>query len=832
MLTLKYALRTLLKSPFVTTVAVLSLALGIGANAAIFSLFNQMLLRPLPVTAPQQLVNLSAPGPKPGSTSCNQAGTCEEVFSYAMFRDLERSQTVLRGLAAHRSFGANIAYKNQTLSGEGMLVSGSYFPTLGVQAARGRLIGPADDRNIAGHPVAVLSHRFWETQLGSDPAVIDQVIVVNGQSLTIIGVAPDGFRGTTLGSDPRVFVPLTMRGALGSNVGDFDRRNAYWAYVFGRLKDGGSLAQASEGINAVYGPIITDVEAPQQENISAATLQRFKARKVTLTPGARGQSDLHTEARLPLILLFSITGIVLLIACANIANLLLARAANRSMEMAVRLSIGAARWQLMRQLLAESVLLSLIGGAASLVVARWTLGAIAGMLPDEAAGVFTLSLDANVVLFAAITAVLTGILFGLFPALHSTRADLIGTIRSNAGNLSSHRAATRFRTSLVTAQIALSMSLLIAAGLFIRSLDNISKVDLGVKIDHVATFIISPRRSGYEPARSKALFQRVEEELAALPGVTAVSSGLVRILAGNNWGNSVRVEGFQADPDTDTGASFNEIGTAYLSSLGIPLLAGREFTASDALGAPRVAIVNEAFARKFKLGKDAVGKRISDDGPTGELNIEIVGLMKDAKYSQVKDAIPPQYFLPWRQDSTIGALNFYVRSSSEPEQLLQSIPRLIAKLDANLPVEDLRTLPQQVNQNVFMDRMISTLSAAFAILATLLAAVGLYGVLAYTVAQRTREIGVRMALGASGGMVRGMVLRQVAMMVVVGGLIGIAAALAMGRGAQSLLYGVKGFDLVATIGGAIVLGLVALAAGYVPALKASQVDPMRALRFD
>ncbi|MBK6306363.1 MAG: ABC transporter permease [Gemmatimonadetes bacterium] len=500
--------------------------------------------------------------------------------------------------------------------------------------------------------------------------------------------------------------------------------------------------------------------------------------------------------------------------------------------MAVRLSIGAARWQLMRQLLAESVLLSLIGGAASLVVARWTLGAIAGMLPDEAAGVFTLSLDANVVLFAAITAVLTGILFGLFPALHSTRADLIGTIRSNAGNLSSHRAATRFRTSLVTAQIALSMSLLIAAGLFIRSLDNISKVDLGVKIDHVATFIISPRRSGYEPARSKALFQRVEEELAALPGVTAVSSGLVRILAGNNWGNSVRVEGFQADPDTDTGASFNEIGTAYLSSLGIPLLAGREFTASDALGAPRVAIVNEAFARKFKLGKDAVGKRISDDGPTGELNIEIVGLMKDAKYSQVKDAIPPQYFLPWRQDSTIGALNFYVRSSSDPEQLLQSIPRLIAKLDANLPVEDLRTLPQQVNQNVFMDRMISTLSAAFAILATLLAAVGLYGVLAYTVAQRTREIGVRMALGASGGMVRGMVLRQVAMMVVVGGLIGIAAALAMGRGAQSLLYGVKGFDLVATIGGAIVLGLVALAAGYVPALKASQVDPMRALRFD
>lgn len=832
MLTLKYAFRTLAKSPFVTAVAVISLALGIGANAAIFSLFNQMLLRPLPVSQPARLVNLSAPGPKPGSTSCNQAGDCDDVFSYSMFRDLERSQTVFSGLAAHVSFGANIAYKNQTLSGEGMFISGSYFPTLGLQAARGRLIGPTDDQNVGGHPVAVLSHRFWETQLGSDPGVIDQVVVVNGQSLTIIGIAPPGFMGTTLGTDPRVFVPLTMRGALGNGTEEYTKRNMYWAYLFGRLKEGVSIAQAEQGINAIYRPIITDVEAPQQENMSAATMQRFKAREVKVTPGARGQSSVHSEARTPLILLFSITGIVLLIACANIANLLLARAANRSMEMAVRLSIGAARWQLLRQLLAESILLSLIGGAASLVVAQWTLAAISRMLPDDAAAVFTLTLDGTVVLFASVTAVFTGLLFGLFPALHSTRSDLINTIRSNAGNLSSHRAASRFRTSLVTAQIALSMSLLIAAGLFIRSLNNVSKVDLGVKIDNVATFLISPRRNGYEPARSRALFQRVEEELAALPGVTAVTSGRVRLMAGSNWGSSMRVEGFQSDPDTDTDARFNAVGTGYLASLGIPLLAGREFTASDALGAPRVAIVNESFARKFKLGKDVVGKRISDEGPKGELNVEIIGLMKDAKYSEVKDEIPPQYFLAWRQDSTVGSLNFYVRSSMAPEQLLQSIPKLIAKLDANLPVEDLRTLPQQVNQNVFMDRMISTLSAAFAILATMLAAVGLYGVLAYTVAQRTREIGVRMALGASGGMVRGMVLRQVGMMVAVGGVIGIAAALAMGRGAQSLLYGVKGFDLISTVGGALLLGAVALGAGYIPALKASKVNPMRALRYD
>ena len=384
----------------------------------------------------------------------------------------------------------------------------------------------------------------------------------------------------------------------------------------------------------------------------------------------------------------------------------------------------------------------------------------------------------------------------------------------------------------MTAQIALSMSLLIAAGLFIRSLDNVSKVDLGVKVDNVATFTIAPRRNGYTPVRSAALFQRVEEELAALPGANSVSSGRVRLLSGSNWGSGVAVEGFEANSDTDIDASFNAVGTAYLATLGIPLLAGREFTPADLIGTPRVAIVNEAFTRKFKLGKDAIGKRFSDDGLRGEKNIQIVGVMKDAKYSQVKDEIPPQFFLPWRQDSTVGALNFYVRSAMAPEQLLQAIPKVIAKLDPNLPVEDLRTMPQVVKENVFMDRMISTLSASFAVLATLLAAVGMYGVLAYTVAQRTREIGVRMALGADGGRVRTMILRQVGAMVAIGGVIGIAAALALGRGAQSLLFGVKGFDAVSTVGGALLLTVVALGAGYLPALKASQVDPMRALRYD
>ncbi|ODT04424.1 MAG: hypothetical protein ABS52_05145 [Gemmatimonadetes bacterium SCN 70-22] len=829
--TIRYAFRTLAKSPFVTAVAVISLALGIGANAAIFSLFNQMLLRNLPVREASRLVNLSAPGPKPGRTSCSQAGDCEQVLSYPMFRDLEQRQTVLAGLAAHRGFTANVAFRNQTLNGNGMFVSGSYFSTLGISAARGRLIGPNDDEIIGAHPLAVLSHQYWETQLGSDPSVLNEVITVNGQALTIIGIAPEGFTGTTLGIEPHVFVPITMRGLLSGPRDDYERRSSYWVYAFGRLKPGVDLAQAAQGLNSIYKPIITDVEAPQQQGMSDATMARFKARELVLAPGARGQSTIHTESRTPLFMLMGITAIVLLIACANIANLLLARAANRSMEMAVRLSIGAARWQLLRQLLTESVLLAVMGGVVSVIVAQWTLTAIASMLPPAATRTLVLSLDTGVVVFAAATSLATGVLFGLFPALHSTRSDLVTTIRSNAGNLSSHKSAARFRSSLVTAQIALSMALLVAAGLFIRSLANIARVELGVKADNVVTFAISPRLNGYAPARSATLFNRVEEELSGLPGVTAVSSARVPILSGDNWGTDMRVEGFQADPDTDTNARFNEVGAGYLSALGIPLLAGREFTVADGRGAPQVAVVNEAFARKFNMGRDVVGKHISTEGE-GPLEIEIVGLIKDAKYSDVKRAVPPQFFIPWRQDSTVGNMYFYVRTAMAPEQLLRSIPPLLARLDPNLPVEELKTLPQQVKENVFLDRMLGTLSAAFAALATLLAAVGLYGVLAYTVAQRTREIGVRMALGADAGMVRGMVLRQVAVMLAIGGVIGIAGAVAVGRGAQSLLYGVQGFDPFAVVGGALLLAVVALGAGYLPALRASKVDPMRALRYE
>ena len=830
MANLKLAIRMLVKTPFVTTVAVVSLALGIGANTAIFSLFNQFLLRPLPVQEPERLVNLEAPGPKPGSDNCNQAGGCDEVFSYPMFRDLRQDQTVFTDMAAHRLFGVNVAYAGQTMSGDGMQVSGSYFPTLGLVPTLGRLLGPEVDSPVGGHPIVVLSDEFWRTRLAADQSVLDDTIIVNGQPMAIVGVAPAGFRGTTLGARPMIFVPITMRSQLNPGFDAFENRRSYCVYLFARLKPGVSLAQAHAGIEPLYRGILAEVEAPLQESMSEQTLARFKAKPIPIKDGRRGQSSVSEEARAPLILLLAVTAIVVLIACANIANLLLARSAARAPEMAVRLSIGASRRHLLTQLLTESCLLALVGGAVGLLVARWTLALIGALLPPEAMSTVELTLDRSGVLFTMAVSLGTGVLFGIFPSLHSTRAELATTLKGQAGQPSGARASARFRTGLVTAQIALSMALLIAAGLFIQSLTNVSRVELGIQTEDVVTFRLAPTLNGYDPLQTRALFERVETELAAQLGVTSVSAAAVPVFGGNSWGNNVMVEGFEAGPDTDRNSRVNMIGTEYFRTLEIPLLAGRDFTESDALETPKVVIVNESFARKFGLGREAIGKRMARGGLDAELDTEIVGLVRDARYNDVKRPAPPLFYWPYRQDDANGSITFYARTTLPPDDLLRTIPTLIAQLDPNLPVNELKTLPQQVRENVVLDRMIGILSTAFALLATLLAAVGLYGVLAYTVAQRTREIGLRMALGADARRLRAMVLGQVGRMTLVGGIVGTLVALGLSRFARSLLYEIEGTNPIVVAGAILALSVVALGAGSVPAHRASRIDPMRALR--
>jgi predicted permease len=792
-----------------------------------------MLLRPLPVPEPWRLVNLTAPGPKPGSQSCNQAGDCDEVFSYPMFRDLEREQKVFTTIAAHRTFGANLAYRGQTMNGDGVLVSGSYFPVLGIHPAIGRLLSPQDDQKLGESLVVVLSHSYWTSRFGRNPSVIGETLVVNGQHLTIVGVASEGFEGTTLGARPQVFVPITLRGLMEPGFNRFDNRQAYWAYLFARLRPGVSIDEARTQLNVQYRAIVNDVEAALQKGMSDQTLARFRAKQVGVEDGARGQSSLDGEAQTPLRLLIGVTGLVLLIACANIANLLLARSAARANEMAIRLSIGASRWQLVAQLLVESCLLAVFGGIAGIVVSQWTLDLILSLLPTQTASSLQPRIDTTVALFAAALTAGTGLLFGLFPALHSTRPDLLSTLKGQAGQPSGARAAARFRSTLATSQIAISMALLVAAGLFTKSLMNVSRVELGINIDHLITFGVSPELNGYTSERSVQFFQRLEDELAAQPGVSSVTSSLVPALAGSNWGNDVAVEGFQAGPDTNSNSRFNEVGPGYFKTMGIALLAGREFTRSDVLKAPKVAIVNEAFAKKFNLGRDVVGRRIgSGSGRNSPLDTEIVGFAQNAKYSEVRDAVPPLFFRPYMQDDGVGAMTFYVRTSVEPEHFLQNVRKVVAALDPNLPLENVRTMAEQVRENVFLDRMISTLSAGFAILATLLAAVGLYGVLAYTVAQRTREIGLRMALGAAPERVRRMVLGQVGVMTAIGGVLGLLAGAWAGRGASALLFEMKPYDPVVLTISAIVMVTVALGAGFIPALRASRVEPMRALRYE
>ena len=832
MANLRFALRMLAKTPVVTSVAVLSLALGIGANAAIFSLYSQLLLRPLPVVEPARLVNLEAPGPKPGSDSCNGAGGCDEVFSYPMFRDLQREQTVFTDLAAHRGFAAHVTNQGHTVTVPGVQVSGSYFPTLDLVPAVGRLFGPDIDQPIGGHPVVVLSHAFWQSDFGASPDVIGDALVVNGQPLTIVGVAPAGFRGTTINIPAMIFVPITMHGRLpaGTGEGRFEDRRNYWLYLFARLQPDVSLEQARAALAPLYGNILAEVEAPLQTDMSAQTRAQFVTKTLPIRDGRRGQSRMHDSVGAPLLLLLGVTAVVLLIACANIANLLLARSAARASEMAVRLSLGASRQRLLAQLLTESCLLAVLGGALGLVVALWTLRFIGALLPPEAAELLQFTLDPYALPFTGAVSLATGVLFGIFPALHATRAELITALKDDAGQPGGARTAARFRHGLVVAQVALAMMLLVEGGLFIQSLRNVSRVDLGIRTSDVVTFRLWPAFSGYGDAQTRALYERVEAELAALPAVTEVTAASIAVFAGDSWGTNVMVEGFEAGPDTNRNTRFNQIGTGYFRTLGIPVLAGRTFAESDVRAAPPVAIVNEAFARKFNLGRDAVGRRLGRGGRDVALDTEIVGLVADTRYNNVKTPAPPLLYVPYRQEDTVGSLAFYARSTLPPDGMLRTIPTLVTGLDSNLSVIMLKTLTRQVQESAFEDRAITVLSAAFAGLATLLAAVGLYGVLAYTVTQRTREFGLRMALGADPARLRAMVLGQVGRMTLAGGAVGLVGALGLGRLAQSLLYEIDGLQPAVIAAAAVSLAAVALAAGFVPAHRASRVHPMAALR--
>ncbi|MBL8178011.1 MAG: ABC transporter permease [Bryobacterales bacterium] len=827
---LRYAFRVLARTPVVSLIVVASLALGIGANTAMFSIIHQVLLRAMPVQAPEELVFFYQPGPAQGRTSTDDRDM--PSFSHPMFRDLQERQSPFTGLAGFRNASANLSFQGSAVPGSITLVSGNYFDVLGLKPAMGRLLSADDDKIPGAHSVVVLTHGFWTRQMGARADALNQTLIVNGHPMTIVGVAPATFQSETPGREVDAYVPLRMKKQMTPNWDGLDNRKDYWVNIVGRMRAGLTLRQAEEAINGPYHAMLVE-DAKLLTQPSAQFLERWHKKRIVLRPASEGRGGMKREARIPLILLTGITGFVLLIACANAANLLLAKASARRKELAIRLSMGATRGRLVRQLLAEAFVLSAAGGLLGIAVAQWTMNATLSFVPPDAAAFVTAELPAPVLLYCTAVSLLTGLAFGLYPAWQATRAQVATTLKDQGASVVGAASGKTFRSSLVVGQVALSLLLLFAAALFSVSLVKLTNVDLGLNPERLITFSLRPELSNYNAARTVALFEQLEDKLSATPGVTMVAGSMVPILAGSTWNTSISVEGFSPAEKDDMHASFSEIGPAFFATMGTPLIGGREFTRRDSLGAPKTVIVNESFVKRFFKGGNAIGRHIGrDSGPKTVLDMEIVGVVKDSRYDDLSSENRPIFYTPYRQDERLGSMHFYVRTGIDPEQFAGIIRRQMAQLDPNVPVDNLLTMRAQINQSIFVTRLISTFAATFAALATLLAAIGLYGVLAYTVAQRTREIGIRMALGAGTAEVRGLVLRDVFLLLGIGLVIGVAGALAAGKLFESVIYGVKASDPLVLGFTIVLLSLVAMLAGGLPAWRATKIDPMVALRYE
>jgi predicted permease len=846
---LRFAFRMLGKNPGFTLIAVLTLALGIGANTAIFSVLDSVLLRSLPVASPQQLVVLTDPDAH-GTNFGSETGGDRSLLAYSEFEYLRDHNEVFAGIFAADSElpevqatidSSSIASGNQKESARVRLVSGGYFSTLGVQPAAGRMFGSEVDRARGASPIAVISYGFWKKRFGLDPGVLGKTIQIHQTPFEVIGVASPGFFGETVGEAPDVWVPMMMEEAIYPgrdylSAAQNELNQYMWLQVMASLKPGVAQAQAKASINVVFKRMLESVLG---STLTAEQRNDLLNQNLGLQSAARGSSTLHAAFAEPLKVLMGLVGLVLLIACANVANLLLARGAARQKEIAVRRAVGARRWRLIRQLLTEALLLAFLGATAGLLLAQWADALLLRMVSGVSGGPQTIQLnlrpDARLLGFTLLIAVITAIFFGLIPALRATRLDLSPVLKSTTAGTTGETAGRRLPAGklLVIAQVAVSLILLIAAGLFVHSLARLSEVNLGYNRENLMLFRVDPVFGGYKGAAAVRLQQTLLDKFSAIPGVRGVALSSNGLFSHSESADPIAVEGYTPKQGEEMNSRIDHISPGYFSMVGIPVLIGREIGPQDSGNGPRVAIVNQAFAQHFFPNTNPIGKHIKDTYPGNPAEAEVVGVVADAKYNSLREKTPLRLYAPyfnplWEETRAI----FEVRTFADPAGVSAALRGAVRETISALPEIEIQTMSDLVDNSLQTDRFIARLSSAFGLLAMLLASIGLYGIMAYNVAQRTREIGIRMALGARPRNVLWNVLRETLLLMLIGIAVGVPAAVAGTRLIRSMLFGLGAADPAAIVLAAILLAVVATLAGFLPARRASRVDPMVALRYE
>jgi predicted permease len=856
---ISYALRMFRQSPGFTAVALTSLALGIGSNTAIFSLIDAVLLKRLPVSSPQELVVLAR------NPSHPEAGF--NYPDYEFVRDHNRSYA---GVIAYNgtspvAFSAGHGPDARTQVAGVTMVSGNYFDVLGVRPALGRVLNVEDNRKEGAAPYAVLSHGFWRRAFAGDPHVVGKDLRLNGSPFTVVGVAREGFAGTELGASPDVFVPIMMIRQVNRNTWPrWNSRHMWWLVLIARLKPAVNMQQATAELNVLYDRI--EKADPEHRPAAAWSKEGAMRQRAVVLPGSTGYSWLRNRIAKPLLFLMAIVAGVLLIACANVANLLLSRAAARQREIAIRLAIGAGRARLVRQMLTESVVLALLGGIAGLAFAYASIRFLLNLIPQHTFAISVdLSPDWRILMFSIGICVATGMLFGLAPALHATRIDLTPSLKGTTSVIESPISRLGLpridmRRTLMAVQVAVSLLLLIGTGLFVRSLMNLRDLAPGFRTTRLLMVSVDPGSSGYKGQRLRDFYDRLQQQVQKVPGVQVASLAAITPLGGSRWNGDVTIEGYQWKPNEKPYLDMNSVGPRYFETVGIPILLGRDFTdrdnpavtpdtreeqpeskaakesepAKDAKpkGPPLVAIINQTMARRFWPKESAVGKRftLSDKFKMDDA-YEVVGVVEDARYFGLREATESMIYIPvWRQGADGRTL--CVRTARDPKQTIEAIRRKVQEQDAGVPMIEARSMQEQMDDDLLQERLVAILSGFFGILALLLASIGLYGVIAYAVTRRTREIGIRMALGAQRAQVVGIVLLDAMVMVSAGAVVGVSAALALTRLASAFLYGMTPRDPATFILATSVLFAVTVFASYIPARRASNVDPMVALRYE